>query len=195
MRLLYICNTIKVQCCCCRSSGGRCIQPWPRLPLQMAPTTLQSEVLHQLAGTSFHCVMINIKVFSNIITVCNWYYYILSQFHTKVRSSEPIGVWSHQLLMNVNIDTRVFNLYMFIWVRFALLFRGGPVESTFSPESDQTAVGPDQSLWPSLLLVLLLGVCHRIFSSKPRILLSCLLLCHFTPVFRKQKRWFYGSFC
>lgn len=104
----------------------------------------------------------------------------------RLEVSKPIGVWSHQLLMNVNIDTRVFNLYMFIWVRFALLFRGGPVESTFSPESDQTAVGPDQSLWLSLLLVLLLGVCHRIFSSKPRILLSCLLLCHFTPVFRKQ---------
>lgn len=57
----------------------------------MAPTTLQSEVLHQLAGTSSHCVMINtIKVFSNIITVCNWYYYILSQFHAKVRSFETL---------------------------------------------------------------------------------------------------------
>lgn len=70
----------------------------------------------------------------------------------RLEVSKHFGVWSQQLLMNVNIDTRVFNLYMFIWVRFALLFRGGRVESTFSPESDQTAVGPDQSLWLSLSL-------------------------------------------
>lgn len=32
----------------------------------------------------------------------------------RLEVSKPFGVWSHQLLMNVNIDTRVFNLHVYL---------------------------------------------------------------------------------
>lgn len=112
----------------------------------------------------------------------------------RLEVSKPFGVWSHQLLMNVNIDTRVFNLHVYLSA-VCLTFQGRTRGINFQPGVRPNS-GRSRSIFMalSLLLVLLLGVCHRIFSSKPRILLSCLLLCHFTPGFRKQKRWFYGSF-
>lgn len=46
--------------------------------------------------------------------------------------SKPFGVWSQQLLMNVNIDTRVFNLHVYLSA-VCLTFQGRTRGINFQP--------------------------------------------------------------
>lgn len=50
----------------------------------------------------------------------------------RLEVSRPFGVWSHQLLMNVNIDARVFNLHVYLSA-VCLTFQGRTRGINFQP--------------------------------------------------------------